>query len=166
MSILVYRKDEYNGIVYNAKGDLIAGLAGSTATVTSGFGDATASVIFVNNGSINSSGLADAWVETGPTPPAWIGASNYEMSWGAPVVESGTGLYGTSPSSASGYVPMTTSRTFTISKTDPGILTISTTATVTWSVTIRNIATGDTALWSVSCSCTHLGSGGGGGGGV
>jgi len=124
-------------ITYNAKGDLLPGVVFCTVTNT---GPAT--VTFTQFGAINKNGTGGGpteWVETTPTPPAWIGGGNYEII-AQNVNSGGPGQPG---------FPVV-GDTFSIART--WALTRMGANTGRWviTVTIRNNATGATANYDIN----------------
>lgn len=136
---------EDNGLVYNAKGDLIGG-SRTLNDVAVGF-TIGASVTFNTDGTVdwltsNGNGSYNNWVTTGT---GWQGASNYSMSW--TVFKTQTGGTFNPNGAGSGGFP----KTFTVTATAFGGL-----ASGTYTITITNNAAGtqtpETVVWTLNLS--------------
>ena len=146
---IINGKTYHSGVVLNAKGDI--GSVSYNVFASSASAARQAQIAFYSNGvkqKINTGAVVgtSSWVATTPNPPAWIGATNYQMKWDAPI----NGGFGPGsahfPTTSSGYVSMTTQRNFTVNiNANQGE------AQWTWAVTIKNIATGQEVAGSVSC---------------
>lgn len=137
---------EHNGATFNAKGDLEPAQTFTAANFSFG-GTALAGVEFRSNGRvarrIGTGGIYteyDDWVTTGA---GWIGGSNYRMTWAAPTGGVVTGTV--TPSSA-----QTTPLLMTSNKIFEADESNSIASNVQWAVTIENIATGDTKVYTVN----------------
>ena len=125
-------------IVYNGKGDLIPGVIFCTTT-----GGNAATVTFTPFGDISKSGAGGGpttWVETTPTPPAWIGGANYELTVSKVTTSPGPGQ----PGIPTVGQKLNIAQTWALSQMGG--------PTGRWiiDVTIRNIATGGTADYQIN----------------
>ena len=124
------RKDP---ITYNAKGDLVGGsypVVGIFQTVRFTFNASGAITTSPSLGTL-------VWVETTPTPPAWIRPSNYEIT-SIETTQSGGGI---APPVGSN---MSTSPSFSLANPPMGQV-----RRHNWDVVVRNIATNETALFTI-----------------
>lgn len=159
-------KTKSNGIVHNAKGDLITPvLLNGNSDVLSD--NAEVRISFNNDGTItqladNGAGLVSEtpasayWVDvtSSPTPQdfpsTWVGPSNYEISWSAPVLSGDTSSMSVTPPVSSTSVSLSTSRSFELVVDEPQIGSVA--GLVEWTVTITNLQTTAQAIWTVQLS--------------
>ena len=144
--IIMLTEETSNGMVFNAKGDLVAG----GITAGSQGGETDAYIYFYADGSVDyfaydwgPTGFPKPWVETGPTPPAWIGAANYSMYWTFTTLPSTYAGFPTSNKTFENRIPMSSTITFYVNETSQGDELLVGTAF------IYNESTFDTVSWAI-----------------